>query len=163
MGSGIQEPTIEQKQIAFRIIQEELNKTEYKRLVGKIPNDNRNLMIKDNSISFAKPKNGKTERSFNWLDVIYNRIATNRIGDIGEFFHFKSFERALQLITQQSLLLFSLDSQSENDYAELSEWVRFKITRPKIEAEYPSGKCGGTCRKGTYTTQFKVRFYRNHG
>jgi hypothetical protein len=32
----------------------------------------------------------------------------------------------------------------------------------KIEAEYPSGKGGGTCRKGTYTTQFKVRLYRNH-
>jgi len=129
MGSGIQEPTIEQKQAVFALVEEEIAKTEYKRVVGKIKRDNSNLTVKNSSVMFARPLKTDIKKSFNWLDKIYNHIAANRVGDFGEFFHFKNFERGLEIIQNRSLRLFSLESQSENDYAELSEYY-FKYSRP---------------------------------
>jgi hypothetical protein len=57
-------------------------------------------------------------------DIIFGRLARNRIKDNIQFTHFKSLNRTLDIILKKEIQVSNLTSNQYNDYAEYSEFLR---------------------------------------
>ena len=60
----------------------------------------------------------------NPLARAFNQTALNRINDQGQFFHFKSYNIALSIISNKSIQASNLLSNDKNDFAEYSEFFK---------------------------------------
>ena len=60
----------------------------------------------------------------NPITKAFNQTAQNRITDKGQFFHFKSFDIANLIISNQSVQVSNLLSNQANDFAEYSEFYK---------------------------------------
>jgi len=60
----------------------------------------------------------------NPVSKVFNITALNRINDQGQFFHFKSKNIAIQIISNKSIQVSNLLSNQENDFAEYSEFYK---------------------------------------
>jgi len=60
----------------------------------------------------------------NPISKAFNKTATNRLNDKGQFFHFKSYNIAKVIVDNQSIQISNLLSNEQNDFAEYSEFFK---------------------------------------
>ena len=58
----------------------------------------------------------------NVLDLLFESFCESRKYDFGLFYHFKPFEYAYDMLLSDSIKMFNLKSQTENDFTELIEY-----------------------------------------
>ena len=58
------------------------------------------------------------------ITEIFAKTAIQRKKDQGQFFHFKSVDRALEILNTNTVQLTALEYHSANDHAEYSEFLK---------------------------------------
>lgn len=101
-------------------------KSQFKKLFDHTDFDTANLRIKDRSLvekaSLYSSSSRLSPENSVWIDKVFSACSRERKQDFGHFYAFKKIEHGLEIITGQKLKLFSLNDQSDNDFAELTEF-----------------------------------------
>jgi hypothetical protein len=92
-----------------------IKETEFSQYVVTSTDFNRDDNFAEGLIKWSNSNNNPITKAF-------NDTALNRINDKGQFFHFKSFSLARQIIADKSIQISNLLSNEKNDFAEYSEF-----------------------------------------
>lgn len=124
------------------IINKHLNNSNYKELLSINKNDidlasftNNNNFIQWNS-KFEGGESKKTYVDQNKLNQLYDLVKINRKQDFGQFFHFKPFEIACNIIQNREIQLTALCNHSDNDLVEYSEFINRYCHNPLLDDQH---------------------------
>lgn len=128
-----------QKEIA-EIINKHIENSPFKNLI-KVTENHIHHNEEDKYINWEISITGqpfKYQIGFNdkLADLLTKKLTKSRLYDFGTFYHFKNYDRAVQIIQDKEIQLTALNSHITNDSAEYSEFIRRYSHDPVFDNDF---------------------------